>query len=214
MGRPPPRLTITRQLATMAILSSFMTFLVMTTTETLRAMHAPHEDSHISGAAAAPASWNGTYFEPQLRPWPNLCNKARGWGTCNATGPPRCVCAVGHGGADCAFSVNALYGDLLDYKAFAASKHLRPLDLQGWSPGAAVYRKYMALADIEAGTWKGTSASHLAQWLKDQGRGLLITVDTWLGSAENWEKKNDNKSLNRLFGYPTMSSHDAPAQLC
>ena len=219
-------------LVAIAFLSSGMTILFLVLAGSLGVNHAP---SHVfaklqapdcptcpacqaagappsapaAGAAdaAAPVPWNGNYFEPKLPPCPNSCNNAKGWGTCKAV---RCICAVGRGGADCAFSLNALYGDLFDYKAFASSTQMRPLDLQGWSPGADVYHKYMALADtvtaIEAGTWKGLSASHLAEWLKGQGRGLLVTVDTWLGSAEPfyWELNSDKKNLDRHFGYPTV----------
>ena len=35
---------------------------------------------------------------------------------------------------------------------------------------------------VEVGVWKGQSVSHLAGWLKDHKQGVLLAVDTWLGT--------------------------------
>mmetsp|Transcript_54806 Transcript_54806/g.150834 ORF Transcript_54806/g.150834 Transcript_54806/m.150834 type:complete len:206 (+) Transcript_54806:24-641(+) len=90
----------------------------------------------------------------------------------------------------------------------------RALDLQGWSPGEAVYanlsRRAQAEVIIEVGVWKGLSAAHLARSLKLRKRGVLFAVDTWLGAAEFWARtfsrgaRDPTRDLLWDHGYPSV----------
>lgn len=146
-----------------------------------------------------------TYDDDVSPACPNGCGDS---GECSSN---RCICKLGFGGPDCSFSLSRVYGELPMYAALKDSPELRPLDLQGWSPEADIYHKYLAAADavtaIEVGVWKGTSSSHLAHWLKQQNRGVLVSVDTWLGSAEPFywaEGGVAGNHLQRRFGWPTV----------
>lgn len=67
---------------------------------------------------------------------------------------------------------------------------------------------------IEVGVWKGSTTLVLAKWLASQGRGVILSVDTWLGALEFWagrdmEGKNTS-AINPDFdlrlhnGYPSV----------
>ncbi|PSC70553.1 methyltransferase isoform A [Micractinium conductrix] len=131
------------------------------------------------------------------------CNAQSGWGKCEGT---RCVCKLGRGGPACAFSFSSIYGkipvfDLKEGHGLQAC----------WSPPAETYHKYLKEADavtaIEIGAWKGKSSSFIASWLQEQGRGVLVSVDTWLGSPEFWQQDamaNPEFSLRLVHGWPTI----------
>lgn len=63
---------------------------------------------------------------------------------------------------------------------------------------------------VEVGSWKGSSAIHMAQIVKKLHIDcVIICIDTWLGSPEHWVKKNDSKTwghqnLKLKHGYPTL----------
>jgi hypothetical protein len=61
---------------------------------------------------------------------------------------------------------------------------------------------------IEVGSWKGASAVHMAQCLKDLGvQAKILCIDTWLGAIEFWGNKQDPQrylSLGLKNGYPTV----------
>jgi len=85
-----------------------------------------------------------------------------------------------------------------------------PLDLQGWNSehpllGAAVRRIRPRLM-VEVGTWKGASAIHLAEQAKRAGIATtLICVDTWLGSAGVYIRRDDTfDALRPRNGYPRL----------
>lgn len=83
-------------------------------------------------------------------------------------------CGPGRGGNDCAFSMSMIFFEHDPYLNF----HLRPKDLDGWSPSADVYvnlcKEVDAKVIVEVGVWKGLSASYLAGYLKSQGNGVLF----------------------------------------
>ena len=50
-------------------------------------------------------------------------------------------------------------------------------------------------------------SSFIASWLQEQGRGVLVSVDTWLGSPEFWQQDamaNPEFSLRLVHGWPTI----------
>jgi hypothetical protein len=60
---------------------------------------------------------------------------------------------------------------------------------------------------VEVGVWKGASAIGLAKKMRALGidDGVVIAIDTWLGSSEHWGRDNPwNKSLNIEFGQPML----------
>lgn len=65
---------------------------------------------------------------------------------------------------------------------------------------------------LEVGTWKGQSALTMARAMKKNNiKGELVCIDTWLGSSEHWDRsgnknmvKNRYGSLNHKHGYPTL----------
>ena len=57
---------------------------------------------------------------------------------------------------------------------------------------------------LELGVWKGGSAIHMAKTMRDLGQGVIIAVDTWLGSWEHWENEERFEDLMLTFGYPTL----------
>lgn len=60
---------------------------------------------------------------------------------------------------------------------------------------------------IEVGVWKGLSSTHIARWLQRQNRGVLLSIDTWLGAPEFWTRRsmgNKARSLHLEHGWPTV----------
>ena len=66
-----------------------------------------------------------------------------------------------------------------------------PLDLQGWSSQhpylAEAITAVRPLVIVEVGVWKGGSTIHMASKLKQHAiDGVVIAIDTWLGSSDHW----------------------------
>lgn len=61
---------------------------------------------------------------------------------------------------------------------------------------------------IEVGSWKGSSALHMASLLKKKSiDGLVLCIDTWLGTVNNMLKPNDPEwGLGKYYqhGYPNL----------
>lgn len=90
---------------------------------------------------------------------------------------------------------------------------LRDVDLQGWSPDASVYEllleEVQAVTVIEVGVWKGLSAVHMAEWLKNRQNGVLVAIDTWLGAPEFWDEAqitgmDAERDMYMEHGFPTV----------
>lgn len=103
-----------------------------------------------------------------------------------------------------------IYGHNI-YGSFNEKKY--PLDLQGWGECKDILNyieKKKPKVIVEVGTWKGNSALKMAELLKKQGTdgdyGIVICVDTWLGSDEHWERKYKQRweSLTHINGYPSI----------
>ena len=58
---------------------------------------------------------------------------------------------------------------------------------------------------VEVGVWKGGSVVFMAKCLRDLGiDGVIIAVDTWLGSSEHWLRPEWRADLKLHDGYPTL----------
>jgi predicted O-methyltransferase YrrM len=58
---------------------------------------------------------------------------------------------------------------------------------------------------VEVGVWKGGSTLTMARRLKDSAiDGVVIAVDTWLGSSEHWLDSNHLADLSPQYGFPQL----------
>jgi predicted O-methyltransferase YrrM len=96
------------------------------------------------------------------------------------------------------------------YEGFPLDEH--PTDEQGWG---SVHPFFDAAVDIvkpelivEVGTWKGLSAINMAGLQRAAGvNGVVLCVDTWLGSTEHVVEPKTSwstASLRRRHGYPQL----------
>lgn len=97
---------------------------------------------------------------------------------------------------------NRLYKD---YDPYTFSGDLLPLDAQGFNSESAVFLKLLEIEPkliVEVGTWKGASAIHMANILKENYTDFeIVCVDTWLGSQEHW---SGGYSYGMIDGRPNL----------
>jgi hypothetical protein len=87
-----------------------------------------------------------------------------------------------------------------------------PLDLHGWGSTVPAFSELIGQVRpkliVEAGTWKGGSAIHMADQVVAAGLDAqIVCVDTWLGALEFWTSQDDPKrykSLQLKNGYPQV----------
>jgi hypothetical protein len=90
---------------------------------------------------------------------------------------------------------------------YAGYGSLLPLDLQGWNSFhvkfSEIIQQKRPSVIIDVGVWKGASTFFLAKLLRENGiEGVVIAIDTFLGSPEHW---------NRQLGYHyTLWKHGRP----
>lgn len=100
----------------------------------------------------------------------------------------------------------------------------RPVDLQGWNSDHLFLREAIdALPGIglpsvvvEVGVWKGASTINMARRMREIGRnGVVIAVDTWLGSEENWPPVEGlyQQFLANVVADPGLSEYIVPLPL-
>jgi predicted O-methyltransferase YrrM len=84
-------------------------------------------------------------------------------------------------------------------------------DRSGWGSThpmfAAAIRGLRPDCVIEVGTWKGGSAIHMAELMRDEGiDGEIVCVDTWLGAPIAWTTHREElmASLRLRDGYPRL----------
>lgn len=88
-------------------------------------------------------------------------------------------------------------------------EHLYEVDLQGWGESHpyltdAVVELHPRIL-VEVGVWKGASVIKMASKLKELGiDGVIIAVDTWLGSYEHWLKPDWFADLACENGRPAL----------
>ncbi len=95
------------------------------------------------------------------------------------------------------------------YDGFDPAEH--PSDLQGWNSDDPIFREIITLLRpeiiVEVGSWKGASAIHMADIVKELGLGTtIICIDTWLGSPEHYLQAHlgVGDGLRPKHGYPQL----------
>jgi hypothetical protein len=84
-----------------------------------------------------------------------------------------------------------------------------PEDLQGWNSQHDVFREILnqgVSIILDVGVWKGGSTIFFAELLKQHEiPGVVIAIDTFLGSPEHWNRASDMFSLIvRRHGMPLL----------
>lgn len=82
-------------------------------------------------------------------------------------------------------------------------------DPQGWFEDQPIFDELIdglkPQVVIEVGSWKGTSALHMAKRLKTHLDDFaIICIDTWLGAAEAWLYNDIHAKMNCINGYPNL----------
>jgi hypothetical protein len=107
-----------------------------------------------------------------------------------------------------------------------AGLELRPADTQGWTQQPAFLRHLMRVVEprlvIEVGVWKGFSSLVMAREIRSriaapanttrglQGGGVVLSIDTWQGAAEFWERRftrgqyDPERDLKWKNGFPQV----------
>ncbi|MEO8558392.1 MAG: class I SAM-dependent methyltransferase [Rhodospirillales bacterium] len=86
---------------------------------------------------------------------------------------------------------------------------LLALDLQGWGSNHPVFERMIDQLKprliVEVGSWKGASAIHMAQLMKQKGlSGEIVCIDTFLGSPEHWTNPEFRPGLRLKHGQPRL----------
>ncbi len=86
---------------------------------------------------------------------------------------------------------------------------LNQCDFQGWGSDHPYLAEAVSLTKaklvIEVGVWKGCSVINLARSvLKEAKSGVVLAIDTWLGSEEHWVNQDWHSSLKIRDGRPEM----------
>ena len=84
-----------------------------------------------------------------------------------------------------------------------------PNDLQGWGSDDPILGDAIRLVQpsriCEVGSWKGRSAIHMAQVVRELDLDTeIVCVDTWLGSPEHWLRPDWYDWLRVQYGYPQL----------
>jgi len=82
------------------------------------------------------------------------------------------------------------------------------VDKQGWNNTHHYLTEAIDTPDllvIEIGVWKGGSTIAMANRMREQGfGGVVLSVDTWLGSVEHWVQPEWTPHLGLAHGYPSI----------
>lgn len=103
--------------------------------------------------------------------------------------------------------IPTVYDRLFDHDIYAGFDLDRwPEDRHGWNevPIPASWDELQPRLIVEVGTWKGASA---IKWAERFPEAEVVCIDTWLGSQEMWENKDDPdryKSLMHVHGFPAV----------
>lgn len=105
--------------------------------------------------------------------------------------------------------VTRLWGGRDPFDGYAATA---PADVQGWNFDhrylAEAIDRYRPALVVEVGVWKGASVLTMAGRMRQIGcPGLVLAVDTWLGSSEHWTNPDYTGLIPRFFGYPLLYFH-------
>jgi hypothetical protein len=91
---------------------------------------------------------------------------------------------------------------------------LRPSHITGWGERPDLYDRLAANISAqfmaEIGVWKGSSTIMMAKYLKSQGHGVIVAVDTFLGALEFWDRRltngvrDETRDLVWHHGFPSV----------
>jgi predicted O-methyltransferase YrrM len=103
--------------------------------------------------------------------------------------------------------ISVLWNGVDPYNGFNPSRFRR--DDQGWNSHHEFLSSTLTLIKpavvIEIGVWKGGSSIHMAKSAIEAGLDtIIISIDTWLGSWEHWEQKENIPALLFQNGYPML----------
>jgi len=88
-------------------------------------------------------------------------------------------------------------------------KGLFGLDPQGWNSNHPYLTdtiiRHRPQTIVEIGVWKGASVITMAKQIQtSEIDGVIIAVDTWLGSSEHWLRPDWFAGMSCLFGHPQI----------
>lgn len=99
------------------------------------------------------------------------------------------------------------FHDVSPYDGFDAAAYEE--DIQGWGSYSPVFETIIKRVEpsiiVEVGTWKGASAIHMSNLLKQEGIDCaILCVDTWLGDSSHWYRPEWRSHLQIKNGYPSF----------
>lgn len=82
-------------------------------------------------------------------------------------------------------------------------------DMQGWNTDHELLIRAVDMVRpatvVEVGVWKGRSVITMGRKMRQLNlEGVIIAIDTWLGSSEHWFDRAYNESLRFEAGYPKL----------
>src|SRR5215831_9546645 len=88
-------------------------------------------------------------------------------------------------------------------------QHLYEVDLQGWGEDHPYLTQSVTeirpRVIVEVGVWKGASVATMAARLKElRVDGVVLAIDTWLGSSEHWTTRHWFDNLAIEHGRPAL----------
>ena len=86
---------------------------------------------------------------------------------------------------------------------------MMPADEQGWNSDhpylPEAIDRYRPGLVVEVGVWKGASVFTMARRMRAVGcDGVVLAVDTWLGSREHWLHPTHRLLIGRQHGFPLL----------
>ena len=100
-----------------------------------------------------------------------------------------------------------IFHEISPYEGFDPSEFEE--DLQGWGSDSPVFKTIIERLEpslvIEVGVWKGASAIHMSDIMKNNGiKAAIIGVDTWLGDSSHWYRPEWRSHLQLKNGFPRL----------
>lgn len=100
-----------------------------------------------------------------------------------------------------------IYAGVDPYEGFNALR-FRP-DHQGWNSDHVYLSEVIATVKprvvVEIGVWKGGSSIRMAEAMRSaRCDGVIVSVDTWLGSWDHYDRPDFFPSLLMQNGYPSL----------
>jgi Methyltransferase domain len=101
---------------------------------------------------------------------------------------------------------------LFESDPYAGLQRRLPEDLQGWGSDHPIFRRVLSEIRpgliVEVGSWKGASAVHMAELVKELGLSAeIVCIDTWLGNWQHWTRQSgpgSRQDLRTMNGFPML----------